>query len=247
MEHTPNKPILPWMRPALLALFALAVAGLLLSGRRRARALAPAAAAVGIGTAAFWAGYAFSSFGTTESPRYFVPLVPGAVLFTATGLAEFVRAAAERRSRPIAAAAVAVAGAAAYAGLELRLALPLLRSIRQGSEVRQADYRRWPDVPGLDRPAFADYIHFPANCVDIHICRSTVLHFRLIQHTKDLPLQDLRSKRGNILRPHHSARSGKGDQLLCLRMNVGHICSGHGEKDIQGLLRNPDLLSAKLS
>ena len=162
---------LPWL---LLALFALAVAGLLLSGRRRARALAPAAAAVGIGTAAFWAGYAFSSFGTTESPRYFVPLVPGAVLITATGLAEFVRAAAERRSRPIAAAAVAVAGAAAYAGLELRLALPLLRSIRQGSEVRQADFRRWPDVPGLDRPAFADYIHFPANwATDERVCLVT--------------------------------------------------------------------------
>ena len=150
---------LPW---TMAALFAAAVAGFALSRRRRA--LAPAAAAVGIGFAAFAIGYARTSFGAMGTPRYFVPLVPCAALFTAVGLSELVRAAgARRRAARIAANAAAFAAVLACALPQLRLSLAQIVWIRDSSKVRFGTFDRWAAAPGLDRPAFGDYSLSPAN------------------------------------------------------------------------------------
>lgn len=148
----------------LLALFAAAAAGFALSRRRRA--LAPAAAAVGIGCAVFAAGYAKTSFGAMNAPRYFIPLVPCAALVAGVGLSELVRAAGRRRRAPgIAAAAAAFAAVLACAGAELRLSVSRLAEVRGSSKDRFETFLRWTGAPGLDRPAFGnyDYAHTAAN------------------------------------------------------------------------------------
>lgn len=157
----------PWL---LVAMAALSLAGLLLSDRRRR--LLPAAAAAGIGLATFAAGYAATSFGSMDAPRYFAPLVPCAALFAALGLAELVRAPAFRRKAFRAAAALlAFAAVLACAGAETRLCVLRFREVRRLSGARLDGFLPWPALPGLDRPAFGEYGLFGANwATDERVC-----------------------------------------------------------------------------
>lgn len=150
---------LPW---TLSALFAAAVAGFVLSRRRRG--LAPAAASVGIGCVVFAVGYATTTFGAMETSRYFVPLVPCVALFIAVGLSELVRSAdPRRRAVRIVAVAAAFAAVLTCAGQMLMLSVARIRDIRDSSKSRVDLFLRWTGAAGLDRPAFGDYSLSPAN------------------------------------------------------------------------------------